>query len=326
MAIECDASLRMKLPLPGRIAMATAQPRVFATTSTQGLRYDLPPMRLWEKAKRLGVWNPADIDFSRDREDWGRLSEQEREALLRQSSLFLAGEESVTLDLLPLILTLAREGRIEEEMYLTSFLWEEAKHVDAFRRFFDEVPREHGDLSRFHGPVYQQIFHHELPDAMNRLLVDSSPEAQVRASVTYNMVIEGVLAETGYYGYHKTLAGNGILPGLQQLIGYVKRDESRHLAFAVYFLSRLMAEHGDVAWNALEQRMNELLPVALGLVNETFDVYAEVEEIPFGVERDDFLTYATTQFQKRFDRISRSRGKSLDEIYQIANSIADEEA
>ncbi len=326
MTIECDASLRMKLPLQGRIAMTTTQTRVFATTSIQGLRYDLPPMRLWEKAKRLGVWNPADIDFSTDREDWQRLSEREREALLRQGALFLAGEESVTLDLLPLILTLAREGRIEEEMYLTSFLWEEAKHVDAFRRFFDEVPREHGDLNRFHGPVYQQIFQRELPDAMNRLLTDPSPEAQVRASVTYNMVIEGVLAETGYYGYHKTLTDNGILPGLQQLIGYVKRDESRHLAFAVYFLSRLMAEHGDAAWNALEQHMNELLPVALGLVNETFDVYAEGEEIPFGVERDDFLTYATTQFQKRFDRISRSRGKSLDEIYQIANSIADEEA
>ena len=34
------------------------------------LRVDSFPMRLFEKAKRLGVWNPSDFDFSRDRDDW----------------------------------------------------------------------------------------------------------------------------------------------------------------------------------------------------------------------------------------------------------------
>ena len=34
--------------------------RVFATTSTQGLRQELPPMRLWHKAKKLGT------DLNRD--------------------------------------------------------------------------------------------------------------------------------------------------------------------------------------------------------------------------------------------------------------------
>jgi ribonucleoside-diphosphate reductase beta chain len=307
--------------------MTATSPRVFTTTSEQGLRQDLPPMRLWHKAKRLGIWNPSDIDLSQDKEDWQKLNDLERESLSRQSSLFLAGEESVTMDLLPLIMLIAREGRIEEEMYLTSFLWEEAKHVDAFRRFFDEVPEDHSDLGRFHGPIYQQIFYDELPNAMNRLLTDQSVEAQVRASVTYNMVIEGVLAETGYYGYARMLTNNGILPGMQQIITYVKRDESRHIAFAIYYLSRLMAEHGDVAWNALEQRMNELLPISMGLVNETFDQYqGDQAEVPFGLEREEFLDYATRQFEKRLERISRSRGKTLDEIYQVANSIADEEA
>ena len=40
----------------------------FATT-TYGLRRDAPAMRLFEKAKRLGIWNPSDIDLSRDRAD-----------------------------------------------------------------------------------------------------------------------------------------------------------------------------------------------------------------------------------------------------------------
>ncbi len=307
--------------------MTTAHPRVFATTSTQGLRHDLPPMRLWHKAKKLGIWNPLDIDLTQDIQDWQGLGELERESLMRQSSLFLAGEESVTLDLLPLIMVIAREGRIEEEMFLTAFLWEEAKHVEGFRRFFDEVARDHSDLSRFHGPSYSAIFYHELPEAMNRLLTDPSPVAQARASVTYNMIVEGVLAETGYYGYHRMLTSNGLMPGMQQFVTYLKRDESRHIAYAVYLLSRLVAEHGDEVWNAIEQRMGELLPYAIGVVHEGFDQYeGDPEHTPFGLQREEFVEYATTQFQKRVERIARARGQTLDEIDQVANSIDDEQA
>jgi hypothetical protein len=32
--------------------------RIFATTSSRGLHRELPPMRLWQKAKKFGVWNP----------------------------------------------------------------------------------------------------------------------------------------------------------------------------------------------------------------------------------------------------------------------------
>src|SRR5262249_6931936 len=118
----------------------------YATTSERGLRWDSVPMRLWQKAKRLGVWDPAEIDFERDREHWAGFSPPEREFLLRTLALFQAGEEAVTLDLLPLIETVAGEGRIEEEMYLTSFLWEEAKHVEFFRRWLDQVAEARWDL------------------------------------------------------------------------------------------------------------------------------------------------------------------------------------
>ncbi|HEX6796367.1 MAG TPA: R2-like ligand-binding oxidase [Ktedonobacterales bacterium] len=304
---------------------ADAAHRVFATTSERGLRQDLPPMRLWHKAKKLGIWNPQDIDFTQDIEDWQTLTDMQREALLQQGALFLAGEESVTLDLLPLLMTVAREGRIEEEMYLTSFLFEEAKHVEGFRRFFDVVAQEHSDLSRYHGPSYTRIFYDELPDAMNRLLTDSSPVAQVRASVTYNLIVEGVLAETGYYGYQRTLTGNHLMPGMQRLVGLIKRDESRHLAFAVYFLSRLMAEHGDVAWEALEARMNELLPLALGVVTESYE-NDEGDELPFDVPREESMQYAVLQFQKRLERLQRARGQTLDEVNRVANELDEAEA
>lgn len=142
-----------------------------------GLDFDSEPVKLWEKAKALGIWNPSDIDFSQDREDWEALDDDQRDLLRRLTSLFLAGEESVTLDLLPLIGVIAAEGRLEEEMYLTSFLWEEAKHVEVFMRFFDAIGELHVDQTHYHSPSYRKIFYEELPQAMGALRTDSSPVA-----------------------------------------------------------------------------------------------------------------------------------------------------
>ncbi|MFN8376656.1 MAG: R2-like ligand-binding oxidase [Anaerolineae bacterium] len=162
--------------------------------------------------------------------------------ILHLTSLFQAGEEAVTLDLLPLIMTIAKEGRIEEEIFLTSFLWEEAKHTDFFRRFVDEVAQEAGDLSRFHSDTYRALFYEALPAALSRLSEDSSPAAQIQASVTYNMIVEGVLAETGYHAYFTMLKNNGLMPGTCEGIRLLKQDRSRHIAYGVFLISQLVAE------------------------------------------------------------------------------------
>jgi len=288
----------------------------FRTTSG-GLR-DCFPLRLYAKAKRLGTWDPADIDLRQDRVDWLALTPEQQEAILSLTSLFVAGEEAVTLDLLPLILAIAREGRIEEELYLTTFLFEEGKHTELFGRFLTEVTGSADGLDRFHVPSYRRLFYEELPSSMNRLLTDSSPEALARAAVTYNMIVEGVLAETGYHSYHESLGANGLMPGLFAALTHIKRDESRHIAYGVYLLSRLVAADPEV-WDVIEERMGELFPLALGVVTETFEVYED--ETPFGLEVSTFIEFATSQFGKRYERISRSRGKTLAEI----NAIAEDE-
>lgn len=285
--------------------------RVLQTTSAAGLDRSLVPMRLWEKAKRHGVWNPSDLDLSADRRDWLGLEDEEREVLLHLTSMFQGGEESVTLDLLPLIGAVAREGRLEEEMYLTSFLWEEAKHVETFRRFLDEVAEEKSDLTRFHGPSYRAIFYNELPAALSRLRDDPSPTAQAAASVTYNLVVEGVLAESGYRAYGEILEARGLMPGMRRAVAHLRRDESRHLAYGVYLLSRLVAEHGDAVWEAIENRMGELTGPALGLIQEVFAAY---DPMPFGLRAEDFLGFAMGQFQARLERIERARRQSLDDV------------
>src|SRR5690554_6973506 len=294
--------------------------RTFQSTSSAGLNYDLVPMKLWSKAKRLGIWDPMAIDFTQDRKDWLELNELEQTVILHLTSQFLGGEESVTQELLPLISAIRKTGCLEEEMYLTSFLWEEAKHVEALRYFFDTVACTNDDLSHFHGENYCRLFHEELPGALDALEHDRSPVALARASVTYNMIVEGVLAETGYHAYAKMLADNDIMPGMQQMAANLKQDESRHLAFGVYLLSRLTAEYGDEVWFAIEARMNELLPIALGMINETLGAY---EELPFGLVEDDFVEFGTSQFQKRYMRVAKAREQTLEEVMGLSAVAAD---
>lgn len=139
--------------------MTTPLRRTYTTLTIRGLRHDSLPMRLYHKAKKLGTWDPRDIDLTQDKQDWQRIPDEYKERLLGLILGFQAGEEAVTVDLLPLIMTVAREGRLEEEMFLTTFLWEEAKHTEFFRRFLDEVAHETSDLSRYHTPSYRTLFY-----------------------------------------------------------------------------------------------------------------------------------------------------------------------
>ena len=288
-------------------------------TITRGLDRSLPPMRLYEKAKRLGIWNPSDIDLSKDKTDWSTLKDEEKDLILRLLAMFAAGEEAVTLDLLPLMRVVALEGRIEEEMFLTTFLFEEAKHTDFFRRFMDDISIVSNDLTNYHTDNYRHLFYDELPAALSKLETDSSPSAQIRASVTYNMVVEGVLAETGYHAFFTMLERNDLMPGLRKGISLLKQDESRHIAYGVYLLSRLVAEHPE-EWDTLEMQMNTLLPFAVGVIGDAFAAY---DVVPFGLVEDDFVDYAMGQFTKRFERLEKAKGASLDEINRVAKETED---
>jgi ribonucleoside-diphosphate reductase beta chain len=267
-------------------------------------------MRLYHKAKKLGTWDPRDIDLTQDRQDWLAIPEQYRERLLLLILGFQAGEEAVTLDLLPLIMTMAREGRLEEEMFLTTFLWEEAKHTEFFRRVLDETIQDSEDFHRLRRGNDEpnnnrDLFAEELPQQMGLLLTDPSPVNQVRASVLYNMIIEGVLAETGYQSFFKMLSVTNSMPGLKQGLRLIQRDESRHIAYGVFLISRLVAAD-KALWPVVEHRMNELF-----------------ERVASDQQRNgtpEFLRdYARQQFQKRLTRIKRALNQSPEQVEQTTD-------
>src|ERR1700743_3940344 len=90
----------------------------------RGLNWDSLPLKLFAGGNAK-FWNPADIDFSRDLQDWERLTDDERHYATRLCAEFIAGEEAVTEDIQPFMSAMRVEGRLGDEMYLTQFAFEE---------------------------------------------------------------------------------------------------------------------------------------------------------------------------------------------------------
>jgi ribonucleoside-diphosphate reductase beta chain len=289
----------------------------FGSMAKGGLNWDSFPMKLYAKGNRR-FWNPADIDFSQDAEDWKNMSEAERWFATALCSQFIGGEEAVTQDLQPFIAAMGDEGRLGDEMYLTQFAFEESKHLEGFRRWLDAVELT-DDLHSWveDNPGYRKIFYEELPTALRALADDPGPEAQVRASVTYNHVVEGVLALTGYHAWATICSEKNLLPGMQQLIKLIGDDERRHMAWGTFTCRRHVAAD-ERLWQVVQDRMGELLPHALEQINWQFATFDQqgFDESPaeLGIDVQEFIEYAMDKGTRRMESIQSAVGASVAEI------------
>jgi ribonucleoside-diphosphate reductase beta chain len=305
-----------------------------------GLRQDSLPMRLFLQGARKH-WDPADIDYSEDKAHWELLDDSTKEVVLSLATMFIIGEESVTEDIQPFMRAMAAEGRFEDEMYLTQFAYEEAKHVQVFRNWLDavgatrdlhdiiEMGMEHttkGVLSTGPGGIFSDM----QPEAMRRLEHDHSPQAQIRANVIYNQYVEGTLALTGYWAWSNILQNTGGFPGMQEIIRRLARDERRHLAWGTYNIRRHVAAD-DAMWDytvacldEMKERMYELERVRA----ETVDPEQEAAfGAAMGVGPEERFQYQIDRLNRRYGAIESARGQSQASIEQgtTDDAVGDDE-
>jgi ribonucleoside-diphosphate reductase beta chain len=292
-------------------------------TTSGSFRTDILPWRLFQKGKQL-AWDPAAIDFTQDAKDWQSQDERLRRGVARLATTFMVGEEAVTLDIVPLIRAVTESGRTEETMFLTTFLGDEAKHAEMFRTWFDAVGYE-GDLDELLTPAHRRIFDNELPRAMGRLDTDRSPEAFLDASLVYNHFVEGVLAMTGYWAWHRIFTMLNLFPGMREGVQLVQRDERRHLAYGTYLCRRIVAEHPET-WDFAERRMAELRELGLAFVDDTAKAFFDELGLGGNGEVDpgtqamaeamlaEFTDYGEQQLSRRLAAIEVARRSSVADI------------
>ncbi|MFV2195650.1 R2-like ligand-binding oxidase [Nocardiopsis sp. LOL_012] len=278
-----------------------------------GLNWESLPLRLFAKGNAR-FWNPDDIDLSQDAEDWKGLPDRARTRILRLCALFVAGEEAVTEDIQPFIRAMAAEGRLGDEMYLTQFAFEEAKHVQAFRMWLDALGIDE-DLHRYvdTNPGYRALFYDELPRSLEALLDDPGPRNQVRASVTYNHIVEGSLALTGYHAWNRICTALGVFPGMREIVRRIGDDERRHMAWGTFTCRRHVAAD-DANWAVVRERLDELLPHALNTVRAGEFLSGEPGEHDFEFPPGEMVDYAGDRALRRLGAIESARGVPLDRI------------
>jgi ribonucleoside-diphosphate reductase beta chain len=278
------------------------------------------PWRLYDKAKRLGTWDPATVDMAADRERWQTLNSREQALIVRLCAHFFGGEAAVAEDLVPFLVAIGRDGgRVEDGLYLATYLFEEAKHVEFFDRALSEVMGATDPAAAVpRGPAYEELFGERLPRAMAALLApDAGMPERVRAGAVYQLIVEGTLAETGYHGLREVFASAGdrpgipdgepLLPGLAEGFRLIQRDESRHLAWGLYELDRLIRSE-PAAWDVLEDELTTLLPLAVGVVQELLGPFVDHPDgVPFGLDPQAFVDYAQHQLMLRIGALQDAR-------------------
>jgi len=133
---------------------------------------------------------------------------------------------------------------------------------------------------------------------MERLLTDDTPENRVRAYCHYHLVVESVLAQTGYYGITQAMGPNDDdpvtkdhfdsphLPGLVKGINYIRSDEGRHVGFGMQKVQRHLAEDG-VDEQIVRDTLKDLMPMVAETVSVGSDI---VNPMPLVDHARDKLT------------------------------------
>jgi ribonucleoside-diphosphate reductase beta chain len=256
---------------------------------------------LWERQQ----WLTQELDFSQDRVDWHeRIPERERYQRMYGLSSFFIGEQKVADELGPIMRAAPTE---EMRIFLATQIVDEARHVRFFERFYSEVGVLEGtdDLgerlemtSKHTNEAFGRLFDDLLKSRVDRLAVEPEDlETLVEAITLYHMVIEGVLALTGQHFIIDYNTRQNTLPGFVEGFSNVARDEHRHIAFGVRFLTDMAAE--DDRYRAAIQRMlAEALPVANGVLDPPWppeeDLVAE-----FGQTREETHAFAAQCLTRR---------------------------
>jgi ribonucleoside-diphosphate reductase beta chain len=255
---------------------------------------------LWERQQ----WATQDLDFSQDRVDWHeRIPEDEKVQRLFGLSAFFTGEQRVTDELGPIMRACPTE---EQRIFLSTQIADEARHVQFFNRFFAEVGVLDGtdgvaerlrateeNLTESFGRLFDEMLH----DRVDRLAAEpEDSEALVEAVTLYHMIIEGALALTGQHYIIDYNTRMGTLPGFVEGFSNVARDEHRHIAFGVRFLTD-MVRADDRHRAAMQRVMAESLPVADQVLDPPWP--EEEDSELFGASREETHNFAAQALSRR---------------------------
>ena len=258
--------------------------------------------RRWESSQ----WNPFEIDLERDREQWGELKPEDRDLIYWVLAQLMVAEERITTKFSGLV---GAYGSEEEATFLATQQVDEARHMQFYARFQDEVVAEpasvtaHIERARQEvTPAFRKIFDEALVQAHEQLV--AAPRdlvVKVRFVTIYHLILESTLGLTTFRFATEYLNREELLPGFVEGYSHIHHDETRHIGYGVWFLRENVRQHPEAA-EAVRATMRDLLPsVAEALGGADNGSGPDIERL--GVRTDEVRDFALGGLTRRLDII-----------------------
>ncbi len=216
--------------------------------------------RRWEDSQ----WSPFAIDLGADQDQWAETTGEDRDLVFYVLSSLMVAEERITTKFSGLV---GAYGSEEEATFLSTQQVDEARHMQFYARFQDEVVAEPAAIAahvaRARGQVsdaFRQIFDVELVEAHQDLLAAPTDlAAKVRFITIYHLILEGTLGLTTYKFTTDYLSREGLLPGFVDGYSKIHHDETRHIGYGVWFLRETVRSDPDSA-DTVRRTLRAMLP------------------------------------------------------------------
>jgi ribonucleoside-diphosphate reductase beta chain len=271
------------------------------TSTGQTLRTNSLPMRLYEKAKEGGGWNPSRLDFSADQAHWDSLKGQDRVPVLAIAVLSAHGLRSQMHNQARMLVPIERYGTIEESLCHSSHMFETARFVEFHNRLLEDLFHLVGDPQRFHLTRFRTFFGEHLPEVFDRLEVNADRRTLVEALTLTGPLGKGVLGATSSYMMSSMLQRLEIMPTTLSTIRAMRTAERRHTEFENFFISKLV-EQDPTLWEVVDETMHAGFEPSIGMVREFFDKFTNTQ-----IARAEAVTYAVERFSECYERLEKAK-------------------
>jgi ribonucleoside-diphosphate reductase beta chain len=257
--------------------------------------------RHWENEQ----WNPWKIDLAADREQWqSALADRDKDLVYWALSSLMVAEERITTKFAALVMAADTE---EEASFLASQQVDEARHMQFYARFQDEVIDEPGTIGahvarsrKQLGPSFAVIFDEALVSAHEQLAAHPSDvRAKVDFVTTYHLVIEATLGLTAFEFITRYLNNNQLLPGFVDGYSHIHHDEQRHIGYGVWYLREAATQ--DAQAERIRAKVMELLPTVAAALAPPDSQDTDWEAL--GATGDEIRQYALAGLTRRLNII-----------------------
>jgi hypothetical protein len=248
-------------------------------SNTRGLARVLPDLEddllleLFHKGASA-QWTSRDLDWAPPL----RLTERQREALARLLTPVYFGEQTAMAGASGILPQLMRAGESTAQLYLASFIMDEARHFEALTRLYAKLGYDPLGLRQM--PELMRYYH--------RLRQGD------RIDWAWGILFSDVNAKH----FYRALSRRHADPLFGNLSQWILRDESRHLAFAEHYLRRNVGRTDVARRRALVDMRDELFRTLLAMTER---VRADADALE--VDPDGYLADVWADVEARARRI-----------------------